>query len=69
MVRLVASLERSSEHPLAAAVVSAAQANGMSLMPTEEFRSYTGRGVVGKLGGHEVAVGNEQLLRGTRDRN
>jgi Cu+-exporting ATPase len=63
IVRLVASLERSSEHPLAAAVVSAAQANGMSLLPTEEFRSYTGRGVVGKLGGHEVAVGNEELLR------
>ncbi len=63
IVRLVASLERSSEHPLAAAVVSAAQANGMSLLPTEEFRSYTGRGVVGKLAGHEVAVGNEQLLK------
>ncbi len=63
IVRLVASLERGSEHPLAAAVVSAAQANGMSLLPTEEFRSYTGRGVVGKLAGHEVAVGNEQLLK------
>ena len=63
IVRLVASLERSSEHPLAAAVVSAAQANGLSLLPTEEFRSYTGRGVVGKLAGHEVAVGNEQLLK------
>jgi Cu+-exporting ATPase len=63
IVRLVASLERSSEHPLAAAVVSAAQANGMSLLPTEEFRSYTGRGVVGKLAGHGVAVGNEQLLK------
>jgi len=63
VVRLVASLERGSEHPLAAAIVSAAQANGMSLLPTEEFRSWTGRGVVGKLGGHDVAAGNEELLR------
>jgi Cu+-exporting ATPase len=62
VVRLVASLERGSEHPLAAAVIEAAQANGLSLMPAEEFRSLTGRGVVGKIGGHEVAVGNESLL-------
>jgi Cu+-exporting ATPase len=63
IVRLVASLERGSEHPLAAAIVSAAQANGMSLLPTEQFRSWTGRGVVGKLGGHDVAAGNEGLLK------
>ncbi len=62
VVRLVASLERGSEHPLAAAVVEAAQANGMSLIPAEEFRSLTGRGVVGRVGGHDVAVGNESLL-------
>jgi P-type Cu+ transporter len=63
VVRLVASLERGSEHPLAAAIVSAAQANGMSLLPTDEFRSRTGRGVVGKLGGHDIAAGNEELLK------
>jgi Cu+-exporting ATPase len=62
VVRLVASLERGSEHPLAAAVVEAAEANGMSLMPAEEFRSLTGRGVVGRVGGHEVVAGNELLL-------
>ena len=62
IVRLVASLERGSEHPLAAAVVAAAESNKLSLMPVEEFRSITGRGVVGKVGGHEVAVGNEALL-------
>ena len=62
VVRLVASLERGSEHPLAAAVVEAAEANGMSLIPAEEFRSITGRGVVGRVGGHQVAVGNEALL-------
>jgi Cu+-exporting ATPase len=63
VVRLVASLERGSEHPLAAAVVEAALANGISLIPTDEFRSVTGRGVVGRVGGHEVAAGNEELLR------
>ncbi|HLI61885.1 MAG TPA: heavy metal translocating P-type ATPase [Terriglobales bacterium] len=63
VVRLVASLERGSEHPLAAAVVEAAEANGLSLMPAEEFRSLTGRGVVGRVGGHEIAVGNEALLQ------
>ncbi len=62
LVRLVASLERASEHPLAAAIVDAAQTNGLSLMPAEEFRSLTGRGVVGRIGGHEVAAGNEALL-------
>ncbi|MGB9253921.1 MAG: heavy metal translocating P-type ATPase, partial [Candidatus Korobacteraceae bacterium] len=62
IVRLVASLERGSEHPLAAAVIQAAESNKLSLMPVEEFRSLTGRGVVGRVGGHEVAVGNEALL-------
>src|SRR5271170_4254946 len=62
VVRLVASLERGSEHPLAAAVVEAALSNGMSLIPADEFRSLTGRGVVGRVGGHEVAAGNESLL-------
>jgi Cu+-exporting ATPase len=62
VVRLVASLERGSEHPLASAVVDAAQANNISLMPAEEFRSITGRGVVGRVAGHEVAAGNEELL-------
>jgi len=63
IVRLVASLERGSEHPLAAAVVEAAEANNISLIPTDEFRSLTGRGVVGRVGGHEVAAGNEDLLQ------
>ncbi len=63
VVRLVASLERGSEHPLGAAVVEAAEANGMSLIPADEFRSLTGRGVVGRVGGHEVAAGNESLLQ------
>ncbi|MDR3747481.1 MAG: heavy metal translocating P-type ATPase [Acidobacteriota bacterium] len=62
VVRLVASLERGSEHPLAAAIVEAAQVNRIPLIPSESFRSLTGRGVVGTVGGHEVAAGNELLL-------
>ena len=63
VVRLVASLEQGSEHPLAAAIVEAAHANRLHLMPAEEFRSLTGRGVVGRVGGHEVAAGNVALLQ------
>ena len=62
VVRLVASLERGSEHPLAAAIVEAAEANRLSLIPADGFRSLTGRGVVGRVGGHEVAAGNESLF-------
>jgi P-type Cu+ transporter len=62
VVRIVASLERGSEHPLAAAIVQAAEANQIHLMPVEGFRSLTGRGVVGRVGGLEVAAGNESLF-------
>ena len=62
IVRLVASVERGSEHSLGAAIVEAAEANGIHLIPPDGFRSLTGRGVVGTVGGHEVAVGNELLL-------
>jgi len=63
VVRLVASLERSSEHPLAAAIVEAAEANHIPLIPADAFQSLTGRGVTGLVAGHELAVGNEILLR------
>ena len=68
VVRLVASLERGSEHPLAAAIVSAAESNNLGLLPTEEFRSYTGRGVVGKLGGHDVAARQRRTAERSRRR-
>jgi Cu+-exporting ATPase len=61
-LRLAASLERSSEHPLAAAFVAAANERGVKLQPVSEFRSVTGKGVVGKIDGHEVALGNQSLL-------
>ncbi len=62
VVRLAASLERGSEHPLGAAIVEAAQANNLGLIPPDGFRSLTGKGVMGVVGGHEVAVGNERLF-------
>jgi Cu+-exporting ATPase len=66
MLQLTASLERSSEHPLAAAIVSAAQQRGLALLPAQAFQSITGRGVTGRVAGREVAVGN-QALRGGVD--
>jgi Cu+-exporting ATPase len=62
ILRLAASIERASEHPLAAAIVAAAEKEGVRLVNTEEFRSLTGRGVVGKVEGRSVALGNTKLL-------
>jgi len=62
IVRLAASLERASEHPLAAAIVEAAEANNLQFIQPDGFRSITGKGVVGIVGGHEIAVGNERLF-------
>ncbi len=62
IVKLVASLERGSEHPLGAAIVDAALANGIQLIPADGFRSLTGKGVIGMVGGHEVAAGNDLML-------
>ena len=58
-----ASLERGSEHPLAGAIVSGAQAQGLSLSPVEEFRAITGKGVMGNIGGEVIALGNEAMLQ------
>ena len=53
-----ASVERASEHPLAAAIVSAAQERGLSVAEPGGFRSFTGKGVIGEVNGRVVAVGN-----------
>jgi len=58
LLRLAASLEQSSEHPLASAVVAAARERGLSLSRAEQFRSLPGKGVTGVVEGHSVAVGN-----------
>jgi Cu+-exporting ATPase len=57
-----ASLERSSEHPLAAAVVASANQSGLALQGVTGFRSETGKGIIGTVNGHAVAVGNAVLL-------
>ena len=63
VLRLAASLERGSEHPLAAAIVSGAEARSMSLAKAEGFQSVTGKGVTGKIEGRGVALGNAALLK------
>jgi Cu+-exporting ATPase len=59
---LGASLERSSEHPLAAAIVASAKQQGMDLKEVTDFGSVTGKGVTGTIDGRKVAVGNVKLL-------
>jgi Cu+-exporting ATPase len=59
---LAASLERSSEHPLAAAIVAAARDRGASVEEPTGFASVTGKGVTGKIGGQSVALGNARLM-------
>jgi len=62
LLTLVASLESSSEHPLADAIVRHARDRGLALAPAEHFQSVTGRGAVATVAGHEVLAGNESLL-------
>jgi Cu+-exporting ATPase len=62
ILRIAASLERGSEHPLAAAIVSGAEKKGLKLVEAREFRSVTGKGVVGSVDGKRVALGNRKLL-------
>jgi Cu+-exporting ATPase len=57
-LRLAASLERGSEHPLAGAIVQAAEERGLPLAPVEAFASQTGRGVRGTVEGRMVGLGN-----------
>jgi Cu+-exporting ATPase len=64
LLRLVASLESSSEHPLADAVVRYARGRGLDLSTAESFESLTGRGVLGTVDGHAVVAGNEALMDG-----
>ncbi len=63
LLRLAGSLERSSEHPLASAIVKGAEARGLSLHPVENFHSLPGKGVSGVVSGRQVAVGNLELFR------
>jgi Cu+-exporting ATPase len=62
LLRLAASLERGSEHPLAAAIVTGAIGRGLALVDTKDFASLTGRGVRGTVDGRAVALGNASLF-------
>jgi Cu+-exporting ATPase len=62
LLSFVASVERSSEHPLAAAIVTAAQERGMALKEASDFNSVTGKGVSGRVGARQVFVGNAKLI-------
>ncbi len=61
-LRLAASLERASEHPLAEAIVQGAEEKALTLTQAENFQSVTGKGVTGIVDGHKVALGNLKLL-------
>jgi Cu+-exporting ATPase len=64
VLRLAAGAERASEHPLAAAIVAAAQARGMTLPPVEDFDAPNGKGVRGKVENHALLIGNRAFLQG-----
>ncbi len=64
LLRLVASLERGSEHPLAAAMVAAATGRGIELAKVEQFRAVPGKGVAGSVDGKQVAIGTAGFLTG-----
>jgi Cu+-exporting ATPase len=63
VLRLAASLERGSEHPLAGAIVQGAQDKGVELAKVDDFQSVTGKGVTGKVEGRGVALGNLALMQ------
>jgi Cu+-exporting ATPase len=63
LLALAASAEHRSEHPLAAAIVRAARERGLALGDVEDFEALPGLGIVGRVGGRRVAIGNEALMR------
>ncbi|MBT6118063.1 MAG: copper-translocating P-type ATPase, partial [Rhodospirillaceae bacterium] len=62
LLRLAASLERGSEHPLAAAIVAGAKDKDLTLTEAQDFASVTGKGVTGRVDGREIALGNEAMM-------
>ena len=62
LLRLTASLELASEHPLAEAIVEGLKQKGLTTLPVEDFSSHTGKGVTGIVDGRRVAIGNRKLL-------
>jgi len=62
LLQLTASLEKASEHPLAAAILAAAQEKKVELLPVDEFQSVTGKGVTGTIQSKKIAIGNVALM-------
>lgn len=62
LLRLAATLERRSEHPLAASIVDGARERGAELGDAADFESVTGKGVKGKVDGHAILLGNRKLM-------
>jgi Cu+-exporting ATPase len=62
LLQMVASLEKASEHPLAAAILAAAKEKKIELLPVADFQSITGKGVTGQLQSKRVAIGNAALM-------
>ncbi|MBV8356926.1 MAG: heavy metal translocating P-type ATPase, partial [Deltaproteobacteria bacterium] len=62
LLRMAATIERGSEHPLAAAIVSGAKVRGLKLAESRNFKAISGKGVLGVVDGYEVALGNLGLL-------
>ncbi len=69
VLKLAASLERGSEHPLASAIVAGAGERGVQPRPVEDFQSVTGKGVTGRVENRLVAIGNLSLLEEQSDSN
>lgn len=65
LLRLVASAEQGSEHPLAESIVAGAQARGVTLVPTSTFEAVAGHGIRATVDGHTVLAGNSKLMRDT----
>ena len=63
VLHLAASLEQASEHPLAAAILAAAKERHLALTKPTDFDSPVGKGVVGKIGGRSVVIGNANFLK------
>jgi Cu+-exporting ATPase len=63
LLRLVASLERASEHPLAASILAAAKERNLPLANVSDFHSLPGKGITGIIEGKYIAAGNERLMR------
>src|SRR5271168_2251165 len=63
LLRLAATVEQASEHPLARAIIEATKARGLPLDQVSNFVAYPGKGATGSIGGKSVALGNAALMR------